>query len=307
MSLPGEFFDDNKISGVMGIESAATLWVWIENGASTPVSGSGAAVPRGNNVVYRGQATAGHGLSSSLYRRCRVVKGPAVSEAHLANAETAIIQAMRAEGLGRLMTDGELLMVLQHHAIPTRLIDVSAAAMEALFFAVDHNDAADGRLFIIDVHTTDPMRLDASQELPWADAARGSTQSEGGWSATVAVVDAAALDPRMRAQQGKFLVGGLNRRLSGRFMWVGDRQIDRADYPEVTALGVNFVRQRRPLERRSANWPATGWTIKIDADWKPELRERLAQLPDSIRADTMYPPVTEVKRLALDVARRALE
>lgn len=173
MSLPGEFFDDNQISGVMGIESAATLWVWIENGASTPVIGSGAAVPRGNNVVYRGQATAGHGLSSSLYRRCREVKGPAVSEAHLANAETAIIQAMRAEGLGRLMTDGELLMVLQHHAIPTRLIDVSAAAMEALFFAVDHNDAADGRLFIIDVHTTDPMRLDASQELPLGRCRQG--------------------------------------------------------------------------------------------------------------------------------------
>jgi hypothetical protein len=307
MSLAGDFFDDNEINAVMGIESAATLWTWIENGASTPVSGSRAAVPRGGNVVYRGQATASHGLSSSLYRRCREVKGPAVVESHLAAAETAIIDAMRGEGLGRLMTDGELLMVLQHHAIPTRLIDVSAAAAEALFFAVDHNDAAAGRLFIIDVHTADPIRLEASQQLPWADSARGPTRSEGGWSGTVALVDAAALDPRMRAQRGKFLVGGLNRRLSGRFMWVADHQIGPADYPEVTSLGINFVQQRRPMERRSANWPATGWTIKIDADWKPELRERLAQLPDSIAPDTMYPPVTEVKRLALSVARRALE
>jgi hypothetical protein len=307
VSLAGDFFDDNEISGVMGIDSAATLWAWIENGTSAPVRGSSNPVPCGDNVVYRGQATASHGLSSSLYRLCREIKGTTVVEADLANAETAIIGAMRAEGLGRLMTDGELIMVLQHHLMPTRLIDVSAAAREALFFAVDHNDAADGRLFIIDVHDPDPVPLDASQQLPWTNAVWGSLRSTGEWSGTVALVDAAPLDPRMRAQQGKFLVGGLNRRLPGRFMWIGSCQVLPADYPDVTSLGINFVRQRRPMTRRNANWPATGWTIKIDAAWKPELRDLLARLPDSIQADTMYPPVTEVKRLALSVARRSLE
>jgi hypothetical protein len=305
VTLAGEFFEDNEINAEMGIESAATLWNWIESGASAPVSGSRTAVPRGDSIVYRGQATSTHGLSSSLYRLCREVKGVAVAEAHLAKAESAIIGTMRQEGLGRLMTDGELLMVLQHHAIPTRLIDVSAAAAEALFFAVDRNDAADGRLFIIDVHTPAPLELNAEDRLPWADAARG-TQAEGRWSATVALVDAVALDPRMRAQQGKFVVGGLNRRLSGRHMWIGDRRIAPAEYPEVTSLGINFVRQRRPRDRRSANWPATGWTVRIRADWKPALRERLAQLPDSVRPDTMYPPVAEVKRLALSIARQSL-
>jgi hypothetical protein len=308
VTLAGEFFDDNAINDVMGIHSSAALWAWIDSGSAAPVSGSNEPVPTGGNVVYRGQATASHGLSSSLYRQCRNVRGPAVAEADLAAAEMAIIDAMREEGLGRRMTDGDLLMILQHHAIPTRLIDVSAAAMEALFFAVDQNDAADGRLFIIDVHTATPLRLQYPQQaLPWADAARGATQSTAVWSSTVALVDEVALDPRMRAQQGKFLVGGLNRRLAGRFMWIGNRAIGPEDYPEVTSLGINFIEQRRPVERRSKNWPATGWTIKINAAWKPDLRERLAQLGDSIRADTMYPPVTEVKRLALSVARRALQ
>ena len=224
MGLAGDFFDDNEINGVMGIDSAATLWTWIQNGASARAKSSAKPVPHGTNVVYRGQATASHGLSSSLYRLCRREKGTTVAEANLAAAETAIIQAMRAEGLGRLMTDGELLMVLQHHAIPTRLIDVSAAAMEALFFAVDHNDAADGRLFIIDVHPSDPLLLDKTQMLPWTNAVWGS-RSTGEWSSSVALVDAAPLDARMRAQRGKFLVGGLNRRRSGRSMRIGGDKI----------------------------------------------------------------------------------
>ncbi len=305
MSLAGEFFDDNEINHPIRIDSAATLWDWIEKGASAPVAGSAKAVPTGPNVVYRGQATASHGLSSSLYRLCRQEKGTTVAEADLAAAETAIIRAMRAEGLGRLMTDGELLMVLQHHAIPTRLIDVSTAAREALFFAVDHNDAANGRLFIMDVHAPDPLPLDRDQELPWTNAVWG-TRTTADWSGTVALVDAAALDPRMRAQRGKFLVGGLNRRLSGRFMWIADRKVAAVDYPEVTSLGINFVEQRRPMNLRNKNWPATGWTIRIDAAWKPELRDLLEQCTDSLRPDTMYPPVTEVKRLALSLARQSL-
>lgn len=305
MSIAGDFFADNEINGPMRIDSASTLWEWIEKGASGPVEGSANPVPTGSTVVYRGQATASYGLLSSLYRLCGQEKRTTVAEADMQAAETAIIRAMRKEGLGRLMTDGELLMVLQHHGIPTRLIDVSMAAREALFFAVDQNDAANGRLFIVDVRARDPLPLDKDQELPWADAVWGS-QSRGEWSGTVALVDAAPLDPRMRAQRGKFLVGGLNRRLSGRFMRIGSHHVAARDYPEVTSLGINFVEQRRAMDLRNKNWPATGWTIRIDAGWKPELRGLLEKCTDSIRPDTMYPPVTEVKRLALSLARQTL-
>jgi hypothetical protein len=305
LSLAGDFFADNEINRPMHIDSAATLWDWIEKGASDPVEGSASPVPTGATVVYRGQATASYGLSSSLYRLSREEKGTTVAEADMQAAETAILLGMRNEGLGRLMTDGELLMVLQHHGIPTRLIDVSTAAREALFFAVDQNDAANGRLFIVDVRARDPLPLDREQDLPWADAVWGR-QSRGEWSGTVALVDASPLDPRMRAQRGKFLVGGLNRRLSGRFMRIGSHHIAARNYPEVTSLGINFVKQRRAMGLRNKNWPATGWTIMIDAAWKPELRDLLEKCTDSIRPDTMYPPVTEVKRLALSLARQSL-
>jgi hypothetical protein len=68
-----------------------------------------------------------------------------ITEKILIEAEIALISSMRAEGLGRLMTDGELMMVLQHHGIPTRLIDVSVQPLEALFFAVDSSGEVAGR------------------------------------------------------------------------------------------------------------------------------------------------------------------
>jgi hypothetical protein len=215
VTLAGDFFEQREINDDMGIDSAEMLWRWVRRGASRPMSGQQKAIPSCARVVYRGQATATYGLSSSLYRLCRSEKGGPVAEADLRAAETAIIKAMRGEGIGRLMTDGELLMVLQHHLIPTRLIDVSIQRTEALFFAVDRNDAADGRLFIIDVRTPDPLPLTPGPQLPWADVVWGSIRSTSEWSNAVAFTDADPLDPRMRAQRGKFLVGGLNRRHTG--------------------------------------------------------------------------------------------
>ena len=304
----GRYFDERAINADMGIRSADDLWRWAVAGATTPLPGHrGAAAPSGPRVVYRGQANANYGLSSSLYRECRKYATAQVVEADLAKAESAIITTMRDEGLGRRMTDGELLMVLQHHGIPTRLVDVSAEPLEALFFAVDHNDAASGRLFIIELHHQQRVQMDQfarRRPLPWADAARGTQQAQGDWTDTVALIDELPLDPRMRAQQGKFLVGGLNRRATGRAMKLDGVNIARDEYPDVTSLGINFLQQRRPDTSR--RWPARGWTIKIESDWKPALRDHLEALEDSIRADTMYPPVGEVRRLALSVLRGAL-
>jgi hypothetical protein len=52
-------------------------------------------------------------------------------------------------------------------------------------------------------------------------------------------------------------------------MHIGDKKIEPADYPDVTSLGINFVKQRRAARNRSRHWPATGWTVRIDAAWKP--------------------------------------
>lgn len=186
--LAADFFDSINLNAAMGIHSSHDLWDWVSAGASDPVAGSAAGVPAGPAVVYRGQSDSRYALSSSLYRLCKQELGAAgvVTEQHLHVAEQAILTSMRIQGIGRRMTDGELLMVLQHHGIPTRLIDVSTAPQEALFFAVDRNDSAAGRLFIVELQGTPDSHLlklgarstsgpksDDERKLPWADAVRG--------------------------------------------------------------------------------------------------------------------------------------
>lgn len=66
-------------------------------------------------------------------------------------------------------------------------------------------------------------------------------------------------------------------------------------YADVTSLGINFT---TTVHEPHQSWPASGWTIQIPSAWKSPIRDRLAGLPESIRRDTMYPPVDEVARLA---------
>ena len=301
------FFARVDMNGKLGLDSPTALWNWALNGGSSALKGR-QPLPTGSQVVYRGQAKAGYGLTSSLYRLCRRALPGGVGEKRLAEVETMVINAMREEGIGRRMSDGQLLSVLQHHGVPTRLIDFSSEALEALYFAVENYDTVDGRLFVVSAHGRNrslTIDLDFSphgdRQLRWSDHARGDKYAADAWTQTVALVDPKDLDPRMIAQRGVFLVGGLNRRSAGRSMRVkvaGQSrpvELERSLYPDVTTLGINFVTTVRNPHQ---SWPATGWTIRIPGSWKPELRKHLETVSDSIRRDTMYPPVDEVWRLA---------
>ena len=193
---------------------------------------------------YRGHADCRWGLSSTLYRT--MPRSRRVTEKDLENAESAVIRVMREQGLGHLMNDGELLMVLQHHQIPTRLIDVCRDPLPALFFATEGDDSQDGRMFMIG-QRVDPVTgqhpkliLGGYSDLPWSGAARGSTQATTEWSNTVAVVADEALDPRMRAQSGCFLVGGLIRRYGGENLTVGDEFLPAGRWQQITTLACTF-------------------------------------------------------------------
>lgn len=303
------FFERLDVKSKLGITTVDHLWDWAVNDGRVAASGT-AELPAGQDVVYRGQSHADFGLTSSLYRLCRKALPGGVKEKRLSEVEAKVIAAMRNEGLGRRMSDGQLLSVLQHHGVPTRLIDFSRRPLEALYFAVEARDGIDGRLFIVRSHgrTTSVatgMALKSTNgdvALPWASYARGNERAVDRWTQTVALVDPEDLDPRMVAQRGVFLVGGLNRRSAGRSMRYRENDGQRAAlelppelYADVTSLGVNFSTTVRSPHQ---SWPASGWTIRIPSAWKSPIRDRLAALDDPIRRDTMYPPVDEVARLA---------
>ncbi|MBO3083022.1 FRG domain-containing protein [Cellulomonas fengjieae] len=307
-TVPEQFFSRTDVNERFGLGTAGALWDWVRAGATSPVAGGATALPSGSEVVYRGQARSSYGLTSSLYRLCREARPNGVSERTIAGVEAQLINDMRAEGIGRRMSDGQLLSVLQHHGVPTRLLDFSRTPLEALYFAVENHDTIDGRLFVVHAHghrgsmtVNLDFAADGSRALPWENLARGDEYASSAWTQTVALVDPDDLDPRMVAQAGVFLVGGLNRRYGGRDMFARESRhaptskVPSELYADVTTLGINFLTR---AGTRNQCWPATGWTVLVKAEWKPRLRELLNAEADSIRRDTMYPPLDEVWRLA---------
>ncbi|WP_330346705.1 FRG domain-containing protein (plasmid) [Streptomyces europaeiscabiei] len=304
-SLAGEFFAEREINSQIGLnDTQESLWEWLREGAESSHSAGCPVLPHSSaeNIFYRGQSNADHGLSSSLFRVLSASVSR-VTEYRMAKVEEHILKVMRGQGLGRLMTDGQLLGLLQHHGIPTRLIDVSKSPLEALFFAVDQDHDLDGRLFVIQLHPsdggeTDTIDLTDQHQLEWADAARGEQYAKSSWTGRVAVIDPQDLDPRMRAQQGCFLVGGLIASYSRRQMQFRGHVLAADDLAEITTLSIRFPQRNAPGKA----WSATAWTVRIPARWKRPLSDLLRSEKDPITKDTMYPPLAEVKRLAISKA-----
>lgn len=301
MSRADEYFAALEINERLGLRNADDLWAWITSddlGLAPPAW----KLATGENLVFRGQSDAAFGLSSKLYRDLRdglLRRGTTdFGERELAAAEQTVIQLARGEGVGRNMTDGELLTVLQHHGVATRLLDVSLAPLEALFFAVDDHGDRSGRLFCFFLHpdqSVTPLASLQQPDLPWSGASRGK-YAKAEWTQTVALVNEQHLDPRMRAQRGAFLVGGLNRRYKGDRWMYGDQEPTAQDIKDISTLRVNFLRKR--TAKPNKNYSATAWTVRVDGSWKADLRRRLEDFDPPITPDSMYPPVPELRRLA---------
>lgn len=124
-----------------------------------------ALLEQSRTYAWRGQNDAAWSLSSSLFRRL-ATGGVGVTEAMMRSAELEILEEARRWGLGRDLgssaTDMHMLASLQHHGVPTRLIDVTSNPMTALWFAAEEHrpDEAGvvrrspGVLFAIDVSKT---------------------------------------------------------------------------------------------------------------------------------------------------------
>ncbi len=287
-------------------------------------------------LYFRGQSSIRYGFTTSLFRDVNEAKNEGaadqeastgsyerVSEKDLADAEARAIAALRAEGLGRGLTDGELLMLMQHHLGPTRLLDVSRTPFESLFFAVENNEDQDGVLFVVQPHDENNIQhvdlgrpptdtsIDDVQPLPWRENARGTKYAKGDWTNQVSIVDHVGLHPRMRAQNGVFLVGGLIRQSAGIFYRRGGEDgstvagpaVDKDQISLLSNFAINWS-TRRQAAPTTASWGATGWVLVIPAEWKRPLREALRA--KGISTDTIYPPVVEVVKLMKHVVKNGV-
>ena len=309
MGVASEYFASVDLNDRLDLTTLDAFWTWIDEGATGRLAEESWRLVSGDDVYFRGQSSTAFGLSSKLYRDCKSAAEmntrSSIAEADLAAVERTLLTAMGEEGIGRNMNEGQMLILLQHHGIATRLLDVSAGPKEALFFACDQHAEQDGRLFIVALPSPhgeeyDCIELGAESTLPWLGVARGRYASSE-WTGRVAVVIDDALDARMRAQNGRFLVGGLARRYGGKSRRLLGRNLPAEKFAEVSTLDINFLRNK--TQAHNWNWGATGWTIRVPSLWKPELLKRLAQEPEPITIDTMYPPVNEVARLARRLVR----
>jgi hypothetical protein len=153
-----------------------------------------------------------------------------VTEELVRNRELEILEEARRWGLGRDLgpsaTDLHMLAVLQHHGVPTRLIDVTANPMTALWFSTEEHAPDEeggvrrspGVLFAIDVTKTDWHETFQYGKQTWSSVAsplgalyeQALTKSEKDRQMFRAFP--ALPDERMKAQEGFFLGSAVPRR-----------------------------------------------------------------------------------------------
>jgi hypothetical protein len=164
-----------------------------------------------SKFFWRGQADATWGVHSSLHRAVRSVRDVPMSdvtEAMVAAAESELIEVARPwirPSVGARLTTVDLFARLQHHGVPTRLVDFTTDPYVALYFAAVEHPDADGRLFAAAARSqvNDEFRNDFA--LPWR--AKSPTRPSD-WSSSLFALDDQDDFLRISRQRGVFLTGG---------------------------------------------------------------------------------------------------
>ncbi len=154
-------------------------------------------------VFWRGQSNHAWGLLSSLARK--LASFQLLDDKLLNRVEESLLKeavgwisdlsmAPYREPLAKLA-------YMQHHGVPTRLLDFSQDPWVAVFFAAESADQTDGRIFAILVDNADVMKR-IPHGTPWR---KYKTNLVKVWDPTAAGVKF----PRLEAQQGVLALGRL--------------------------------------------------------------------------------------------------
>ena len=265
---------------------------------------------RGAVFAWRGQVDASWSLHSSLYRRMlwsSAQAGPP-TEASVAETERQILANVHRWGLhmgeyGRLSVLNQLAM-LQHYGAPTRLIDITFNPWIGLWFAVQQRQAdsanaqPDVRLFAFDVTSRlinergpDLRGWEDDLHIPWprpVSSADDEWQAYRDWITSAYAWSPARFHPRLAAQNGGFLLGGVPS--TGVIVW------PKTTSPDSERWTIDDVRRATSVAMRVHKIaPAAGgpqadamYTIRIRAAAVPAIRERL-QERFGYQPATIYP------------------
>jgi hypothetical protein len=249
----------------------------------------------GRQYVWRGCSDRSYRIRSSLLRDMIIDESePLPTELALRQRELAILREAREWGLalelGTQASDLYLLAELQHHGVPTRLVDVTHNPMTALWFACERGDDA-GVLFAFDVtdfatyDTIDPHHQQSyglqANPLEWSLRHALAVSAKTG---APFLVRPTLRNARMQAQEGLFLSGAVP--LAPPPAGIDGLPLPFSAPPGREKLGNLFA----PAERgagRPTRLPFCA--IVIPSRMKKKIREHLTAL--NRRRSTMYPDV----------------
>lgn len=226
------------------------------------------------SIYWRGQADCTWGLTSSLARLApssAELTDKTILEAEdvLVSAATEWLPTPKAGPLNKL----ETLALLQHHSIPTRLLDFSSDPLVATFFAAEHYDDIEGRIFALLVPKDTALKETEVGQFDFADVKTGEIRL---WTPR------AEISPRLDAQGGVFALGNLPSTDVTRTTHDpalnqgkgGNRMMVRSEVVQTMSLPFRFLKE-------GSKWRGTGpiprsYTARIHVD-KASLREQLAK------------------------------
>ncbi|MBH0130557.1 FRG domain-containing protein [Salinibacterium sp. NK8237] len=275
----------------------------------------GKAISGNRKLVWRGVHNDSYGLLSSAYRRLKDLDREVPPEPRMRQLETELIGAARSLWPDRGGSALETLAHIQHYGGPTRLIDVSHDPMVAVFFATEKKFDSrthlplkdrDGRLFAFqaDDRMIELDNMWGTRQLPWLQG----EESIPGWETDLPFVwdPPRALNERISAQSGAFLVGGVpafphgqnsRYRMPGAWQTGAMKTMPVGEVRQVSSVSV-FLKS---LNRVTQAGSQAAYTWRIAAGAKEEIRQKLHSEYE-LNHGSIYPDLFGLATYAADFA-----
>lgn len=231
-----------------------------------------------NELVWRGARRAEWGISSSLDRVLRKVLGHPPNESEMVDAEREVLRLARREWRFDNIPAMELMAHLQHIGAPTRLLDVTANPLIALWFAVEDSDednVADGRVFAFTLNRPDIHyhELWSARHPRWHSFKSEGERRSYGWGTgrTRRVWRPPAFNPRIAAQNSAFLVDGIPSEVTKSASSLSSH-FDLETLRDLSSFNLRLSRIERD-SLRSTSVPA--FTIRVSSGAKRVIRDQI--------------------------------